>query len=75
MSRNNTQRSGSPLYWSAESWAIITLRLFLALRFLTAGLGKFKNADNTYSFDSYYEKVVPWIISSFAEKTNLWSFA
>jgi uncharacterized membrane protein YphA (DoxX/SURF4 family) len=50
------------------------LRLFLALRLLTAGLGKFKSADNTYSFDNYYEKVVPWIINSFAESTNLWSF-
>ena len=74
MPRKNPQRNGSPLYWSAESWAIITLRLFLGLRILTAGLGKFKGGDKSYSFSNYYENVVPWLTSTFAEKTNLWGF-
>lgn len=73
MPRNNTQRSGSPLYWSAESWAIVTLRLFLGLRFLLAGLSKFKGAEG-YGFGNYYDGFVPWITGTFAEKTNLWGF-
>ncbi|MBK1879226.1 DoxX family protein [Pelagicoccus mobilis] len=72
MPRKTTQRNGSPLYWSAESWAFISLRLFLSLKFLLAGLGKFKNAEG-YSFDAYYSGVVTWIVSEF-EKTNLPGF-
>ncbi|MDQ8180977.1 DoxX family membrane protein [Pelagicoccus sp. SDUM812005] len=73
MPRKNAQRSGSPLYWSAESWAFISFRLFLGLLMLTAGLGKFKNQDGAYSFDAYYGGVVTWIVSAF-EKTALPGF-
>ncbi|EDY82354.1 DoxX subfamily, putative [Verrucomicrobiia bacterium DG1235] len=73
MARKTAQRNGSPLYWSAESWAFISLRLFLGLRFLLAGLGKFKNQDGDYSFESYYNGVVPWMISAF-EKTDIPGF-
>lgn len=72
MPRKTPQRNGSPLYWSAESWAFISLRLFLGLRFLLAGLGKFQN-DEGYSFSAYYNGVATWMISEF-EKTNLPGF-
>ncbi|MBD5781589.1 DoxX family membrane protein [Pelagicoccus sp. NFK12] len=73
MPRKNAQRSGSPLYWSAESWAFISFRLFLSLLMLTAGLGKFKNQEGDYSFSAYYNGVVNWIVSTF-EKTDLPGF-
>ncbi|MDQ8201612.1 DoxX family membrane protein [Pelagicoccus sp. SDUM812003] len=73
MSRKSPTRNGSPLYWSAESWAIISLRLFLSLRFILAGLGKFKGEEG-YSFENYYQGVIPWMTSTFAEKTNLPGF-
>ena len=73
MSRKPTARSGSPIYWSAESWAFISLRLFLSLRFILAGLGKFQGEEG-YSFSNYYHGVIPWMTSTFAEKTNLPSF-
>jgi thiosulfate dehydrogenase [quinone] large subunit len=73
MPRTNAQRNGSPLYWSAESWAFISLRLFLGLRFLLAGLGKFKTEANDYSFDKYYDSFATWIISTF-EKTDIPGF-
>ncbi len=73
MPRKNAQRSGSPLYWSAESWAFISLRLFLGLLMLTAGLGKFKTQEGAYSFNAYYNGVVTWIISTF-EKTDIPGF-
>ncbi|MDQ8186238.1 DoxX family membrane protein [Pelagicoccus sp. SDUM812002] len=73
MPRKPAQRSGSPLYWSAESWAFISLRLFLGLRFLLAGLGKFKNESGDYSFDKYYDGFAAWIIGTF-EKTDIPGF-
>lgn len=73
MTRKPTQHNGSPLYWSAESWAFISLRLFLSLLMLLAGLGKFKNAEGDYSFSAYYGGTVAWIVSSF-EKTDLPGF-
>ena len=72
MPRKTAQRNGSPLYWSAESWAFLSLRLFLGLRFLLAGLGKFQNEEG-YSFSAYYGGVASWIISEF-DKTNLPGF-
>lgn len=73
MPRKTAPRNGSPLYWSAETWAFIALRLFLGLRFLTAGLGKFNN-EGAYGFGNYYEGFIPWITNTFAEKTNLPGF-
>ena len=70
--RNPQQRKGSPLYWSAETWAFLSLRLFLGLRFLLAGLGKFKS-DGKYSFSNYYDGFVARVSESFATKTDLWS--
>jgi len=72
MPRKTAQRNGSPLYWSAESWAFVSLRLLLSLKFLLTGLGKFKTADG-YSFDAYHNGVVAWITGEF-EKTNLPGF-
>lgn len=69
MAKKSNQRNGSFLYWSAETWAFLSLRLFLALRLLTAGLGKF-NKDG-YSFSNYYEGFVANQSSAFATKTNL----
>jgi len=62
--RKTNTRSSSPLYWSAESWAIITLRLFLSLRFIVAGLGKF-NGEEGFSFSNYYNGTVPWLMNTF----------
>ncbi len=73
MPRKNAQRSGSPLYWSAESWAFISLRLFLGLRLLLAGLGKFKTETGDYSFATYYSGFVTWITTAF-EKTDIPGF-
>lgn len=68
MPRKNTQRSGSPLYWSAESWAFISFRLFLGLLMLVGGLGKFRSElGGDYSFASYYDGFANWIISTFAQ--------
>lgn len=73
MARKSAPKNGSPLYWSAETWAFISLRLFLGLRFLLAGLGKFKNSENDYSFSAYYDGFCAWIISAF-EKTDIPGF-
>lgn len=73
MPQKTAQRNGSPLYWSAETWAVLSLRLFLSLRFLTAGLGKFKG-DDGYAFSNYYDSVAPGMINRFAENTNLPGF-
>lgn len=73
MARKTVQRNGSPLYWSAETWALISLRLFLSLRFLLAALGKFSQ-EGSYSFSHYYNGFVPWITNEFAQKTNLPGF-
>lgn len=39
-----------------EAWAFLALRLFLALRWLFAGLDKFGTVGN-YSFENYYAKM------------------
>ena len=39
-----------------ECWAFLSLRLFLALRWLFAGLEKFGSPGN-YSFENYYAKM------------------
>ena len=62
--RKTNTRSSSPLYWSAESWAIITLRLFLSLRFIVAGIGKFKGEEG-FAFSNYYHGTVPWLMNTF----------
>ncbi len=72
MPKNSNQRNGSLLYWSTETWAFLSLRLFLALRFITAGLGKFDN--DGYSFSNLYDGWVANQISTFGSKTNLPAF-
>ena len=62
--RKTNTRSSSPLYWSAESWAIITLRLFLSLRFIVAGIGKFKGEEG-FAVSNYYNGTVPWLMNTF----------
>jgi thiosulfate dehydrogenase [quinone] large subunit len=41
---------------SNEEWAFLGLRLFLAIRWLFAGLDKFGSVGN-YSFENYYNKM------------------
>ena len=41
------------LSWSNETWAFLTLRLFLGLRWLIAGLEKWE-LDGAYSTENYY---------------------
>jgi len=72
MPKNSNQRNGSLLYWSAETWAFLSLRLFLALRFITVGLGKFDN--DGYSFSNLYDGWVVKQLSAFGSKTNLPAF-
>lgn len=72
MAKKPNQRNGSLLYWSAETWAFLSLRLFLALKFLTVGLGKF-NKDG-YSFSNLYNGFVSSQLDAFSTKTNLPSF-
>lgn len=74
MARKTQQRNGSPLYWSAETWAFMAFRLFLSLRLLTVGLGKFKGEDGGYAFSNYYGGAADWIRTTFAENTNLPAF-
>ncbi len=69
MPKKTNQRNGSLLYWSAETWAFLSLRLFLALKFITAGLGKFNNGG--YSFSNLYDGFVASQSSAFESKTNL----
>jgi len=73
MPRNSNQRNGSFLYWSAETWAFLSLRLFLALRFMTAGLGKF-NGEDGYSFSNFYDGFAAGRIEVFSNSTNLPAF-
>lgn len=69
MPKKTNQRNGSLLYWSAETWAFLSLRLFLALKFITAGLGKFNKGG--YSFSNLYDGFVASQSSAFESKTNL----
>jgi thiosulfate dehydrogenase (quinone) large subunit len=68
------QRNSSPLNWSAETYAFLSLRLFLALRFIVAGLGKFQNAEGDYAFSNLYGGFVAHQIETFGTKTNLPAF-
>lgn len=72
MAKKPNQRNGSLLYWSAETWAFLSLRLFLALKFITVGLGKF-NKDG-YSFSNLYDGFVSSQLNTFETKTNLPAF-
>jgi len=67
MAKKSPPRNSSPLYWSAETWAFISLRFFLGLVFLMGGLGKFKNADSDYSFSAYYDGFCQHVLGLFAE--------
>lgn len=73
MPKNSNQRNGSILFWSAETWAFLSLRLFLSLRFLTTGLGKF-NSEGSYSFNNLYDGFVAGRIEAFSNSTNLPAF-
>lgn len=68
------QRNNSFLQWSAETWAFLSLRLFLSLRFLCAGLGKFQNDEGAYSFSNFYDGFVASQLETFGSKTNLPAF-
>lgn len=73
MPKTSNQRNGSLIYWSAETWAFLSLRLFLSLRFMTAGLGKF-NGDEGYSFSNLYNGFVAGRMEAFSSGTNLPAF-
>ncbi|MCH6255268.1 DoxX family membrane protein [Puniceicoccaceae bacterium K14] len=64
MAKSPNPRNNSWLYWSAETWAILALRLFLSLLFITACLGKFIS-DGSFAFSNYYESTIPHLIASF----------
>ncbi|NDB95212.1 MAG: hypothetical protein EBZ78_03475 [Verrucomicrobia bacterium] len=49
--------------WKSRDWAFFLLQLFLGLRFLTAGIGKF--------YGSTYSEVLPALSQAFLEKTFL----
>lgn len=72
MGKQNNSRNGSILYWSAETWAFLSLRLFLGLRFLLAGLSKFQS-EQGYSFSHYYDIVTKGMLGGFAS-TNIPTF-
>ncbi len=61
MAKRFNQKNGSLLYWSAETWAFLSLRLFLSFRFLTAGLEKFRDGHGNQSFENYYHSWIPAI--------------
>ncbi|MFH1067964.1 MAG: DoxX family membrane protein [bacterium] len=60
-----------PCTWSAETWAMIFIRLFLGLRLLTAGLAKFAVAAGGYSFQHYHNEFAAKQIENFASQTFL----
>lgn len=64
MAKKSPPHSNSPLYWSAETWAFMSLRLFLGLRFLAAGLGKFKGEDGL-AFANYYQRTIPYFFQTY----------
>ncbi len=70
MNRQHAPHRDSPLYWSAESWAFIALRLFLGLRLLLAGWGKF-SGPNGFAFSHYYEGFVAQLLQTFTAATAL----
>ncbi|MDX2080593.1 MAG: hypothetical protein SFU53_07400 [Terrimicrobiaceae bacterium] len=56
--------TNSPLHWPAETWAILSLRLFLGFRFLLTGFGKFAEGVG-----GYLNGFVAGTVAEFAEKT------
>jgi len=56
--------------WRSRDWAFLLLQIFLGLRFLAAGLGKF-NGPNGLSFQHFYSQVMPALSQPFLEKTIL----
>jgi thiosulfate dehydrogenase (quinone) large subunit len=56
--------------WKSRDWAFLLLQIFLGLRFLAAGLGKF-NGPNGLSFQHFYSQVIPALSQPFLEKTML----
>ena len=56
--------------WKSRDWAFLLLQIFLGLRFLAAGLGKF-NGPNGLSFQHFYSQVMPALSQPFLEKTIL----
>jgi len=56
--------------WKSRDWAFLLLQIFLGLRFLAAGLGKF-NGPNGLSFQHFYSQVMPALSQPFLEKTML----
>jgi uncharacterized membrane protein YphA (DoxX/SURF4 family) len=72
--QHSHHKNQSVLQWSAETWAFLSLRLFLALRFLVTGLGKFQNSEGDYAFSNLYDGFVASQIQTFGSKTNLPAF-
>lgn len=64
MAKYSKPRNNSWLHWSAETWAVLALRLFLSLLFITASLGKF-SSEGILSFSNYYHSTIPNLIGSF----------
>lgn len=60
--------------WESRDWAFFLLQIFLGLRFLAAGLGKFYGPKGL-SFPHFYSQVLPALSQPFLEKTFLpaWS--
>jgi len=56
--------------WKSRDWAFLLLQIFLGLRFLAAGLGKF-NGPSGLSFQHFYSQVMPALSQPFLEKTML----
>jgi len=56
--------------WNARDWAFCLLQMFLGIRLLVAGAGKF-NGPEGLSFAHFYGKVMPALSQPFLEKTFL----
>jgi uncharacterized membrane protein YphA (DoxX/SURF4 family) len=56
--------------WGSRDWAFLLLQIFLGLRFLTAGLGKFQGPEGL-SFQHFYSEILPPLSQSFLDKTFL----
>lgn len=75
MNEANSNQSKScafqcPCTWNAETWAMIFIRLFLGLRFFTAGLAKFTSTTG-YSIAHYHSDFVAKRVAHFASQTFL----
>lgn len=56
--------------WNARDWAFFLLQMFLGIRLLVAGAGKF-NGPEGLSFAHFYGQVMPALSQPFLEKTFL----